>query len=325
MSGLRGGSTYSPGPSLQDMSIIADGGGHSWALHVCAHPGNSADTATPMRACLNVVDHAAHAGDAVALPPAIGGQLSYVMNRTANDISVWPAAGTTDAIYGGSGTFTLTPLMLPAGSTAMFVSLPGQWAITSTPPPPPDVDTQVPEAPTDGLAYVRSMLAWVNADARYYASSNPSSYINIGHARTGVSDGSDATAGQIGEYRTAQRLSTAALPLTTGTDAVVTSLALAAGDWDVWGSIGFTLTNNNQTFVSGWLNPAGSTRPSIDQMGGNFTVPVMSNQNSQVVSPMAALRVSSAAAVTVTLGATATFAGGGTCAAFGKIMARRVR
>lgn len=279
MSGLRSGATYGPGPALVDPSIIADGGGHSWALHVCAHPGNLRDMATPMRAAINVVDMAQADGDSVALPPATGGQLTYIENRTPHAVTVWAASGTQDTIFSAGASQSSTSYTLPSNSMTMLVSTPGQWAIP-------------PSNWSGGL---------------------------------GVTDGSNAGAGQIGEYLTAQCLSTAAVPLTTGVDSVVTTLQLSAGDWDAWGSSGFSVTNNNQTFLSGWLNPAGSSRPSIDQMGGNYTAPLMSNQVSTVISPLAAMRISTSSPSTVTLGATATFAGGGTVAAWGKIMARRRR
>lgn len=132
MSGTRGGTYYSAGPALQDMSIIGDGGGHSWAIHVAAYPGNNQDTATPMRAAINVVDTAARNGDSVSLPPATGGQLCYVENRTGLAISVWSAPGTQDTIYSGASDAPMATLANEA--MVMFVSTPGQWALASAPP-----------------------------------------------------------------------------------------------------------------------------------------------------------------------------------------------
>jgi hypothetical protein len=359
MSGTRGGAYYSAGLGLQDLSMIADGGGHSWALHVCAHPGDQ-DTATPMRACLNIVDDATQDGDGVGLAPAVGGQLAYIFNYTGHAISVYAAAGSTDSIV-ATDRSTSPVMTLPASTAAMFVSIPGQWAIT-TPPPAPDVG-DVPEAPVDGPAYVRSMSSWLNADTRYttpaqaaaaapvqsvatrigditlthsdltdwtsatsgfYLTSNPASYINIGQARAGVADGSAAAAGQIGELLTAQRLSTAgiALPNTT-VDTVVATLALTAGDWDVWGSLGLTLTSNTNTTMRGWLNAGGTTMPSIDQLGGNAVTTISSN-TPQIIMHVTHMRVSLAAAGSVVLGATNT-SQSGTVTGWGKILARRVR
>ena len=59
--------------------------------------------------------------------------------------------------------------------------------------------------------------------------------LNILH--NGVTDGSDAGAGQIGEYMTA---SGSGVVLATGTPAAVASLSLTAGDWQVSGYVFFT-------------------------------------------------------------------------------------
>ncbi|HEY2616155.1 MAG TPA: hypothetical protein VGI78_02345 [Acetobacteraceae bacterium] len=53
----------------------------------------------------------------------------------------------------------------------------------------------------------------------------------------GVTDGSDATAGQIGEYMTATGSGVA---LATGVLATIATITLTAGDWDVTGNVGFT-------------------------------------------------------------------------------------
>jgi hypothetical protein len=358
MSGTRGGQYYSAGVGLQDMSVIADGGGHSWALHVCAHPGDQG-TATPMLACLNVVDDAQSPGDGVGLPPATGGQLLYVLNRTGNPISVYPAANSSDVVAMGDGT-TAPVATLPPTTTAMFVSIPGVWAIASS--PPPTGGGAVTEAPTDGAAYVRSMQAWVNADTRYttpaqaasaapvqsvatrvgdvvlthgdlsdwtsatsgfYLTSNPASYITLPQARAGVADGSAAAAGQIGEFQSVQRLSTAPLSLTNNADAVIASLSLTAGDWDIWGSAGFTFSPNVTGTLKAWFNVGGATAPSVDQLGGNATGTVSPNP-SQAIVPITGMRVSITATTAVALGASPSFSNG-SVTAWGKILARRMR
>lgn len=145
MSGTRGGTYYSSGPALQDMSIISDGGGHSWALHVAAYPGNSQDQATPMRAAINVIDTASEDGDSVSLPVAGGGQLSYVENRTQYALTVWAAPGTGDTIY--SGTTAANMVTLAAGAMVMYVSTPGQWAAASAPPSLPVTGPPGPQGP----------------------------------------------------------------------------------------------------------------------------------------------------------------------------------
>jgi hypothetical protein len=58
-------------------------------------------------------------------------------------------------------------------------------------------------------------------------------------AQPGVSDGSNASAGNVGEYESATASSVA---LTTNTFTNLTSLTLSAGDWDVSG--GFYINNS---------------------------------------------------------------------------------
>lgn len=140
---------------------------------------------------------------------------------------------------------------------------------------------------------------------------------------TGVTDGSNAAAGNVGEFASVQRLSTAAASLTTATDTVVTTLSLTAGDWDVWASAGFTLSPNVTGSWKSWLNVGGAVAPSVDQVGGNATGTVSPNP-SQAIIPVTPMRVSSAATTTINLGATVTFSNG-TVTAWGKIMARRRR
>jgi len=144
-------------------------------------------------------------------------------------------------------------------------------------------------------------------------------------AIVGVSDGSAATAGQIGEFKTAQTLSTAPIPLTTNVAAVIATLALTAGDWDVWGASGFnTTTSTGNPVARGWISPTGaSTPPSLDQLGGN-AVRNPTNAATQMLLAIPATRVSLSAPGNVTLGATVTF-GNGTYAGWGQIMARRRR
>ena len=140
-----------------------------------------------------------------------------------------------------------------------------------------------------------------------------------------VTDGSDASAGQIGEFKSAQRLSTAALSLTTNVAAVIATLPLTAGDWDVWAASGFnTTTTTGNPVARCWINPTGaSTAPSLDQIGGN-AIRNPTNAATQVLMAVPAMRVSLAAPGNVTLGATVTF-GNGTYSGFGQLMARRRR
>jgi hypothetical protein len=142
--------------------------------------------------------------------------------------------------------------------------------------------------------------------------------------RTGITDGSDALAGQVGEYLSNQTLSTAAITLASGVDTIIVPLQLNAGDWDLTASIGFTMASNNSTTLRAWLNTSGgSVAPPVDQVGGNVVMPV-ANNTPQVIMPVVPTRVNLTAAATVRLGATVT-SSGGTISGWGKLMARRRR
>lgn len=74
-------------------------------------------------------------------------------------------------------------------------------------------------------------------------------------ANAGVADGSDATAGQIGEYLTA---SAGSVGLSSGTIANIVTLALTPGDWDVEGNVVFDPTGA-VTFVAASVSVASAT------------------------------------------------------------------
>jgi hypothetical protein len=142
--------------------------------------------------------------------------------------------------------------------------------------------------------------------------------------RTGITDGSEALAGQVGEYLSAQCLSSASIPLTSGIDTGITTLSLTPGDWDLSASIGFTMANNNSTTLKAWINTAGGTSaPPVDQVGGNVVMPI-ANNTPQVITPLVPTRVNLTATTIMRLGATITTSGG-TISGWGKLMARRRR
>jgi hypothetical protein len=192
--------------------------------------------------------------------------------------------------------------------------------------------TAIPVASTtapimDGSAAVGTGTTWARSDHVHpvdtsrYAASNPAGYQTQAQVRAGTTTNDNAAAGQVGEFLSAILLQASAVALTTGVDAVVAQLTLTAGDWDVWGSVTFQMTNGNAVTLRAWINQAAS-QPSLDQLGGNAIMPVANNVPLASL-PITPVRVAAAAGVSVTLGATAAY--GGTITAFGKIMARRRR
>jgi len=128
-------------------------------------------------------------------------------------------------------------------------------------------------------------------------------------AHAGVTDGSDAAAGQIGEYMTATG---GPVALTSGFVANVASLALTAGDWDVSGNVQFSAGAGAHTFFG-----AGIT--AVDTLtAATFPTTALT----QAISP-AMRRVNVTTTTTTWLVADAGFAG--TVTVTGTIRARRAR
>ena len=127
--------------------------------------------------------------------------------------------------------------------------------------------------------------------------------------RKGVTDGSDAAAGDVGEYLTA---TSGAVALTNAALANVVSVDLTAGDWDVSGNVVFTAGSGTHSFfgagVGGLDTFSSATFPSAALNMGIST---------------AMHRYNVAGTTTVWVVAEAGFAG--TVSATGTIRARRMR
>jgi hypothetical protein len=145
---------------------------------------------------------------------------------------------------------------------------------------------------------------------------------------TGVTDGSDAAAGKVGEYISSQVLSGAAVSLTSGTVANVTSIALTAGDWDVWGNVAFTGgAATTLTYANASINTTSATQPTPPGNGA-FASAVPGGaalfSTDDLFLPVGMTRISVSGNQTVYLIARASF-GISTCVAYGFIGARRRR
>ena len=140
---------------------------------------------------------------------------------------------------------------------------------------------------------------------------------------TGVTDGSDAAAGQIGEV--ISNVITTVVVLTTGVTSVVGQINLTPGDWDVCGEVWVNVVGASLTFAVASINQAGQGMAAAPILTGARTqvVPAISAGNTQILS-LRTCRVSLAAATTYSLFAQSVFSGGG-CNTTGVIWARRVR
>jgi len=151
----------------------------------------------------------------------------------------------------------------------------------------------------------------------------------VDHLEFGVTDGSEAALGRVGEY--------IAIPNSTGTaitTAVATSICqitLSAGDWEVWGSADFRPAGNTApSMISSSISTHPSALPSdADIMTGigilnMFTTSALTGGQRQVLMT-GQCRAKNTTSLTLYMVAQAVFSGGGTILTKGYICARRVR
>ena len=140
-----------------------------------------------------------------------------------------------------------------------------------------------------------------------------------GQVRKGVTDGSDAAAGDIGEYQEASFAGPVAL--SNGVAGDIGSLSLTAGDWDVSGAVSLLGSLANMVNAQCWVGLVSATAADPGRAG----LAVGAGGNVAFwrgwVGPV---RLSLAATTTVYLGALAGFPAGGVSGS-GTISARRVR
>ncbi len=137
----------------------------------------------------------------------------------------------------------------------------------------------------------------------------------------GVTDGSNAAAGQVGEFISSNVAAGSAVALTNGTPANVTSISLTAGDWDVWGSVCYTAAGATMQSASASLSTASASVPSAPNGGGMVFMAVAWSSGPTLAAGM--MRVSTATPQTIYLVAYSNFSS--TNGAYGFIGARRAR
>jgi len=136
----------------------------------------------------------------------------------------------------------------------------------------------------------------------------------------GVTDGSEATAGEIGEYHAAS-LAAPGINLVSGVNRDLVSLSLTAGDWDVEGAAYFDCPSGQSSMIRSWVNTLSATEPPGTDGGLMFDQNTANGQNTAM--SIAQLRVLTASPVTVYLSVNATFNAAMQGAGF--VRARRMR
>lgn len=150
----------------------------------------------------------------------------------------------------------------------------------------------------------------------------PTAAQNARVVKTGVTDGSDASAGQIGEAVSSMMSFGNAQGLSTGVAFNLFTLSLTAGDWDVEANVNFSMTSATSTDRSCGINTTSQTIPS----DGTGVSSAVQTTTATVVDGLTIprKRVSLAATSNVYVVAKSTFAAG-SVAVYGGVTARRVR
>ena len=175
------------------------------------------------------------------------------------------------------------------------------------------VDTSVALQAPMNEAHTSSTGAPTNAWANYYQRINDwlsSVSKTLAQIRKGVTDGSEAAAGDIGEYMSA---TSGIVSLANTVTANLATLNLTAGDWDVTGAVTFSASAG--THLSFGIG-IGSTGDAVTQA----TFPTTAINQAMVT---AVQRYNVTGTTAVTLQAQAAFSG--TVSAAGLIRARRMR
>lgn len=137
----------------------------------------------------------------------------------------------------------------------------------------------------------------------------------------GTTTNNNANTGSVGEYVTAN--ASAVAITVAGTVVNVTSISLTAGDWEVFGSVGFVPAGTTTVSqVIGGINTTSATLSTSDFNNANLQATLTTGAKQSLAVP--SQRLSLASTTTVYLVATATFAVS-TITANGIIRARRVR
>ncbi len=174
--------------------------------------------------------------------------------------------------------------------------------------------------PMDGNAAAGTSSSWARGDHVHPVDTSRMPIM-------GVTDGSNAAAGQIGEYISASN--TAGSALTTGVGLNVATLPLPPGDWDVWGQTIFAEgANTIPTILASATSPVSATVPTPAQLaagqGAMSQVGATMTKGLNQIMQTGPDRYNSASPQTIYLVAQATFSGG-TLTVTGFISARRQR
>lgn len=142
----------------------------------------------------------------------------------------------------------------------------------------------------------------------------------------GTTTNDNAAAGSVGEYASTLVPVASQVSITDTVAANIATLSLSAGDWDVWGQLTFNPSAGvTTTLVSGNVGITSASYTAVPSDNNSYSAfYYISSVSNGATIPMGQARISISGTTTVYLVARAFFTGG-TCAAYGKICARRAR
>lgn len=137
----------------------------------------------------------------------------------------------------------------------------------------------------------------------------------------GVANATSAPVGDVGEYI----FQTNGGALTSATPTDIATLALTAGDWDVWANFYTTPAGGaSQTLLKAWISTTSATDPGPANNGAYVQHPTTAGEVGAQALPVGMMRLSLGAGSAAFLSAAVTFTGG-TMSGNGFIGARRRR
>ena len=154
--------------------------------------------------------------------------------------------------------------------------------------------------------------------------------VAVAGLRLGVTDGSEAAPGELGEFLFVARPPSEAIALQSGAVHDIVSLDLPAGDWDVQGALNTSGSSSNVNDIVVWVSGQSATPPPADDLSRfyvseiNFGIGGQSGADTRTQLMTGVVRSLSAQATTVYLSCSIIWSGG-TCLASGAIRARRMR
>ena len=279
---------YNAMPLPSDTVPLMDGLGAVGTAIEFSREDHKHPTDTSRYAASNPAGYVDPAGAAAAAPVQSVAGRSGAVTLTHTDITDWTA--TLAAYY-------------PATNPAGYITSAGVPVAASTTPV------------MAGVGAVGTANTWARADHRH-----PSDTA----ARKGVTDGSNAAAGDIGEFLSASVQVGGAIAAATGVAIDITTMVLTPGDWDLLGQVGTqAAAGGHIQHMQVWMGTAPATPPTVFAGAFHEVGGIATGGSEQMVLPTGRLRMNVTANTTIYLTTRITFTGA--CSCYGFMSARRVR